>query len=208
MEYLLVDSLAPDIEMVRRAAAMIRAGGVVAYPTDTLYGLAADPRNADAVARLFAVKARAADQAIPLIATDLRQVERDVGRPTDLARRLASKFWPGPLTLIIAASPAIQPSVHGGSGRVAVRVPDHAVARMLAAECGCAITSTSANLAGQPAPGRADEIVPPLRDCLAALLDGGPTAGGRPSTIVDATGPEPVLVREGVVAWARVLECG
>jgi L-threonylcarbamoyladenylate synthase len=207
MEHLLVDPVTPDESVIRRAASVILAGGVVAYPTDTLYGLAVDPRNAQAVERLFAAKQRTPDQAIPLIAADLLQVEREVGRLTDLARRLASRFWPGPLTLVIAASPGISPSIHGGSGSVAVRVPDHGVARMLAADCGCAITSTSANLSGQRAPRTADEIVQPLRDRIDALLDAGAAPGGPPSTIVDVTGSAPALVREGVVPWARVLEC-
>ncbi len=207
MEHLVVDPVAPDQGLIRRAASVILAGGVVAYPTDTLYGLAVDPRNTLAVQRLFAAKERTAGQAIPLIAADLLQVEREAGRLTDLARRLASKFWPGPLTLVIAASAGISPSVHSGSGMIAVRVPDHGVARNLAAQCGCAITSTSANLSGRRAPRTADEIVQPLRDRIDVLLDAGATPGGLPSTIVDASGSVPVLVREGVVPWARVLEC-
>jgi len=207
MDHLVVDPFVPDKGLVRRAANVILAGGVVAYPTDTLYGLGVDPRNASAVERLVALKGRPAGQAIPLIAADLRQVERDVGRMSDLARRLASRFWPGPLTLIIEASPGIVPLVRAGGGGVAVRVPDHDVARLLAAACGCAITSTSANPSGQRAPGTADGIAGPLRDRIDALLDAGPTPGGLPSTIVNATGPAPVLVREGVVPWARVLEC-
>ena len=127
---------------------------------------------------------------------------------SDLAWRLASRFWPGPLTLIIEAAADIVPLVRAGGASVAVRVPDHGVARLLAAACGCAITSTSANLSGQPAPDTAGAIAAPLCDRLDVLLDAGPTAGGAPSTIVDATGSAPVLVREGVVPWTRVLECG
>jgi L-threonylcarbamoyladenylate synthase len=207
MDHLLVDPLAPDPGVVSRAARAILAGGVVAYPTDTLYGLAADPRNSLAIARLFAVKERAGDQPIPLIAADLSQVEREAGRLGDLARRLANRFWPGPLTLIVEASPRISPLIHGATGTVAVRVPDHAVARMLAALCKCPITSTSANLSGEPAPEAADRIAPILRERIDVLLDAGATRGGLPSTVVNATGDVPVLVREGVVPWGCVLEC-
>jgi L-threonylcarbamoyladenylate synthase len=207
MDHLLVDPVNPDPALVARAAGLILAGGVVAYPTDTLYGLAVDPRNAHAIERLFAIKDRAVDQPVPVIAADSGQVERGVGHLSDLARRLAVRFWPGPLTLIVQASPLISPLVHRGAGAVAVRVPDHAVARMLAAQCGGAITSTSANRSGEPAPDAADRIAQSIRDQIDMLLDAGATPGGLPSTIVNVMGEGPVLVREGVVRWARVLEC-
>lgn len=207
LQHLLVDPLNPDTAIVTRAARVIRAGGVVAYPTDTLYGLAVDPRDERAIERLFAIKERAADRPIPLIAADVAQVEHEVGRLTDLARRLAARFWPGPLTLILEASPRISRSIQAAAGTVAVRVPAHAVARLLASASECAITSTSANVSGQEAPGATDRIVRALRDRIDVLLDAGATPGGPPSTIVDVTGGVPVLVREGVVPWVRVLEC-
>ncbi len=206
-DHVVVDPEHPDVAAIRRVASIVLAGGLAAYPTDTLYGLAVDPRNAAAIERLFRAKERSEQQAIPLIAADLAQVEQQVGRLTDLGRRLASSFWPGPLTIVIAAHPTLSPAIHGGTGHVAVRVPDHHVARLLAAECGCAITSTSANLSGQTPPRTATDIALSLRDRLDVVLDAGATPGGRPSTIVDATGDAPVLVREGVVPWARVLEC-
>ncbi len=208
MELLSVDAVAPDEAVIARAARILIEGGIVAYPTDTLYGLAVDPRNAAAVRRLFEVKERPGAQAIPLIAADQAQVEREVGRMSLLAHRLAARFWPGPLTLVIDALPTISRALLAGTGRVAVRVPDHAVARMLAARADCAITSTSANLSGQRAPASAAQVVAALGDRVDALIDGGPTRGGPPSTIVDVTGTVPVLVRDGVVPWVRVLECG
>ena len=207
MDRLLVDPVNPDPAPVARAAGLILAGGVVAYPTDTLYGLAVDPRNERAIERLFAIKDRAVDQPVPLIAADSGEVERAVGHLSDLGRRLAARFWPGPLTLIVQASPAISPLVHRGSGEVAVRVPNHAVARMLAARCGGAITSTSANRSGEEPPDAADRIAQSIRERIDMLLDAGATTGGLPSTIVNVIGEGPVLVREGVVPWARVLEC-
>lgn len=207
VEHLHINPHSPDPTVIHRAARVVLGGGLVAYPTDTLYGLAADPRSAAAVERLFGVKGRVADQAIPLIAADLEQVEREVGVMTVLARRLAAAFWPGPLTLVIHALPGIVTAVHAGTGRVAVRVPNHRVALALAACCGCPVTSTSANLSGQPATGVADDVRVTLGDRIDALLDGGPTPGGAPSTIVDATGDRPLLLRAGIVAWDRVLEC-
>lgn len=207
MDHLLIDAVHPEPAVLARAVDVILAGGVVGYPTDTFYGLAADPRNERAVERLFAIKGRAEDQPIPLIAADLEQVEREAGRLTDLGRRLAERFWPGPLTLLIEASPRILPSIHCSTGKVAVRVPAHVVARLLATSCECAITSTSANLAGDPPANAASGIAWVIGARVDMLLDAGATPGGLPSTIVDVTGHVPVLVRQGVVPWARVLEC-
>jgi L-threonylcarbamoyladenylate synthase len=206
MVRLSVSSASPEPEALAGAAAVVARGGIVGFPTDTLYGLAADPRNPEAVARVFEVKGRAAGEALPLIAADLAQVEKAAGRLPRLARRLAARFWPGPLTLVIDAAPAIAPAVHGGTGTMAIRVPDHPVARGLASAVGFPITSTSANPAGEPAPSRADDVALLLGARLDLLLDGGPTPGGLPSTIVDARSERPRLVRAGAIPFARVLE--
>jgi L-threonylcarbamoyladenylate synthase len=207
MELFLVDPFVPDEAVIARAARILIDGGIVAYPTDTLYGLAIDPRNASAVGRLFAVKERPGAQAIPLIAADQAQVEREVGRMTALASRLAARFWPGPLTLVIEALPTISRALLAGTRRVAVRVPDHAAARMLAACVDCAITSTSANLSGQPAPASAAQVVAALGDRVDAVIDGGPTRGGPPSTIVDVIHEDVHLVRPGAISWDEVRAC-
>jgi L-threonylcarbamoyladenylate synthase len=187
-----------------KAAEALRRGLVVAYPTDTLYGLAVDPTNAAAVARLFALKGRALDRAIPLIAADADQV-RAWTRLTPLAERLASAFWPGPLTLVLEAARAIDDRVLGDGRTVAIRVPDQTVARALAAAAECPVTSTSANPSGQPPTADPDEVARSL-PAVDVLIDGGLTPGGAPSTIVDATGNRPVLIRAGAIAWERVLE--
>jgi L-threonylcarbamoyladenylate synthase len=204
VEHLIVG--ADPRDAIARAAELVLAGGVVAYPTDTLYGLAVDPRNVQAVDRLFAIKGRSGGQPIPLIATDLAQAAGQAGELNELARRLASAFWPGPLTLVVPAHPGIAAGVHAGTGRVAVRVPNHDVARALAARCGTPVTSTSANLSGHPASNLVDAVREALADRIDAILDAGPTPGGLPSTIVDVTGAAPSLVRAGVVPWDRVLE--
>ena len=188
-----------------QAAGVLARGGVVAYPTDTLYGLAVDPAQTSAVEALFRIKARQAGHAIPLVAADLTQVER-VGRMTALASELALRFWPGPLTLVIEARPGIPDAVQAGTGHVAIRIPDHRLARALAEAAGCALTSTSANRSGDPPPSTGDEVASTLGDHVDLLLDGGPSPGGLPSTIVDATGDEPLLLRPGAVGWDRVLE--
>ncbi|CAN5663876.1 hypothetical protein BH23ACI1_BH23ACI1_14800 [soil metagenome] len=190
---------------LERAVAVLRRGGVVAYPTDTLYGLAVDPRRDDAVARLFAVKGRPAAMAVPLIAADLGQAQA-AGQFGGLELRLAHAFWPGPLSIVVPAAPVLATAVLGAGGTVAIRVPAHAVGRALAAGLEFCVTATSANLSGQPATASPVDVAAALGSRIDLLLDDGPAPGGPPSTIV-ACGPEgPMLVREGPIAWERVLK--
>lgn len=176
----------------------------MAIPTDTLYGLAADPFSRSAVRRVFTIKGRGALQALPLVAADERQVESDLGILPPLARRLAERFWPGPLTLVIPAPAALAPEALGGGTTVAVRVPAHAVTRALCAQFGRPLTATSANESGEPPTADPDVVWNVLGAKVDALVDSGRTPGGPASTIVDATGAEPRLIREGAIAWDDV----
>jgi L-threonylcarbamoyladenylate synthase len=204
---LAVDSACPDDATISRAAEQLRGGMVVAYPTDTLYGLAADPASVRAIQQLYRMKGRQVDQAIPLIAADLSQVERCTGPFPGTLRLLGERFWPGPLTLIVPAWPGLAPLLHGGTGTVAIRVPAHEVARALARAFGGPITSTSANRSGEPPSNSPDVVRDALGTDLEVMLDGGLSPGGPPSTIVDARGEHPRLVRAGAVPFDRVLEC-
>lgn len=205
MRVLSVDPQDPAPAAVREAAEALAGGAVVAFPTDTLYGLAVDPRNERAVDRVYAIKGRAFDQPLPLIAADEDQAGTQAGELSELARALAGEFWPGPLTLIVTARPALCPRVHAWTGRVAVRVPAHATARALAQAAGHPITATSANIAGGTPASTGEQVMAALDKSVDLLLDAGPTIGGLPSTIVDATGTTPRLVRAGVVPWDCVL---
>ena len=189
---------------LRRAAEVIGRGGVVAYPTDTFYGLAVDPRNAEAVGRLFVVKGRDADKASPLIASSLAQAAEAV-EFTDLGRRLAERFWPGPLSLVLRAKDALSRDVLGRGDTAAIRVPRDEIARGLAAAVGYCITATSANLSGHPPVSTPALIDAQVRGRIDFILE-GTSPGGAPSTIVDVTGDLPRLVRAGAIAWDRVLE--
>jgi len=202
---LAIDPDTPDAGALGRAAGAIRAGGIVAYPTDTLYGLAVDPRDAAAVARVFALKGRGADRALPLIAASVDQVLGALGPLSPDERRLVDACWPGPLTLAMRTSAALAPDVSGEGGTVAVRVPAHAVARGLARAVGHPITATSANVSGRPGPDDPEEVAA-LGDAIALLLDAGRTPGGPPSTIVRLEPDGPRLLREGAIPFARVLE--
>ena len=201
MRRVFVDAAAPQRDALQEAAKWIRNGGLVALPTDTLYGLAADPFSADAVARVFAVKGRPAGRGLPLIAADADQIAARLGALPPNGRRLAEKFWPGPLTLLVPAPAALARDVTGGTGRVGVRVPAHDIARAICRGADGPITATSANRSGQPATADPGEVERTLGDDIDLLIDTGPTAGGAPSTIVDVTVPVPRLVRAGAVPW-------
>jgi L-threonylcarbamoyladenylate synthase len=199
-----VQADAPDPAVIREAAYLIARGLVVAYPTDTLYGLAVDPRNAGAVRRLYELKGRAETSALTLIAADLAHV-RAVGEMTPEAERLAARWWPGPLTIVVRARGIVARETLAGGDTVGIRIPDHAVALALARDAGFPITATSANRSGAPGTSAAAAVAAALPD-VDAIVDGGPVLGGAPSTIVDASAAPVALLRAGVVPWDKVLK--
>lgn len=203
-QWLRVSAESPDPAIIRQAADMIRAGLVVAYPTDTLYGLAVDPRNAEAIRRLYSVKGRPESSALTLIAADMTQV-RAAGRMTSSAERLARRWWPGPLTIVVDAAQILASEMLAGGGTVGIRIPNQPVAAALAHAAGFAITATSANRSGAAAAASAEAVAAALSD-VDAIVDGGPVRGGAPSTIVDASREPVSLLRQGVVPWDKVLE--
>jgi L-threonylcarbamoyladenylate synthase len=200
-----IDPREPDERAIRDAAEVLERGGVVAYPTDTLYGLAVDPRSDEAVTRLFAIKDRDRESAIALIASDAAQAEQ-AGAFGPAERRLAARLWPGPITIVVPRAPGMSALLSPRFDTLGVRVPAHAVATALPRAFGSCITATSANLSDRPAAITADEVAAALGDSVDLLLDGGPAPGGPPSTVVAVVGGRPVLFRAGAVAWDRVLE--
>jgi L-threonylcarbamoyladenylate synthase len=168
--------------------------------------LAVNPFDPAAVEKIYALKGRSAAQALPLIAADRAQVEARLGPLNDRASRLADRFWPGPLTLLLPASPALAAQVTAGTGRVGVRVPAHPVARALCRVSGTLLTATSANPSGLPASSDPDLVADSLQG-IDVLVDAGTTPGGPPSTIVDVTGDRPVLVRSGAIPWEDIRAC-
>lgn len=199
-----VDPADPDPAVVRQAAELVREGLIVGYPTDTLYGLAADPRNAAAVRRLYELKGRPEGSALTLIAAEPAHV-RAAGDMTGPAERLAARWWPGPLTIVVRARPILAREVLAGGVTVGVRIPDSLVATAFARDTGFCVTATSANRSGAAAATSADEVAAALPD-VDAILDAGPSRATTPSTIVDASGTAVSLIRQGVVPWERVLK--
>jgi L-threonylcarbamoyladenylate synthase len=183
---------------ISEAAAVLRRGGVIAYPTETFYGLGALASDGAAVARLVRAKGRPDGKPLPLLGADLAQLEA-VAEFSPLARLLAAAFWPGPLTLVLPARPGLHPAITGGSGTVGVRVTSGAVASALAVAAGGALVSTSANPSGQPPPTTATGLDGALRARLDLVLDGGATPGGRPSTVVAIEEGRLTLLRPGAV---------
>ena len=198
-------SLPPQlIEQVRAGVALLREGGIVAFPTDTLYGLGADFSSSSAVRRVMEIKGRDEQMGLPLLlsdAGDLSLVALDV---PEAVWTLAQHFWPGALTLLVPRSPAVPDLLTGGRDSVAVRLPDHPVPRALALGLGRPITGTSANLSGQDAALTAEQVTTQLGAAVELVIDGGHAPQGLPSTILDVTGPVLKVVRQGAVSLAAI----
>ena len=193
------ERLAPDAAGVARAAELLRAGGLVAIPTETVYGLAVRADDDAAVRRLFAAKGRPADNPLIVHVADAAAVAAVVAEVTPLARHLLARFAPGPLTVVLPAREDLPRAVTGGLGTVAVRVPDHPVPAAVLAACGLPLAAPSANRSGRPSPTTAAHVLDDLDGRIDAVVDGGPTRVGLESTVVDARGDVPVLLREGAV---------
>jgi len=178
---------------------VIRAKGVIAYPTDTFYGLGADPRDPEAVKKVFVIKGRKAGQPILLLLHDRNEVTAWASAVTPSAERLMDRFWPGPLTLVFPAAAHVLPELTGGSGTIGLRVPGNELTRELLGHLGTALTGTSANRSGGRDPRTAEEVMREVGDRVDLVLDGGTTTGDRPSTVVDVTSDPPLIIRQGII---------
>ena len=187
-----------DTPLIRRAAEVLRRGGLVAFPTETVYGLGADALNPAAVARIFAAKGRPPDNPLIVHVADPQGAGPElVAAWPPAARRLAEAFWPGPLTLVVPAGPGVPAAVTAGLPTVAVRCPDHHVARALIAAAGTPVAAPSANRSGRPSATRAEDVWEDLGEHLDVLLDAGPVPVGVESTVVDVVSSPPRLLRPG-----------
>lgn len=187
------------------AADVLRAGGLVAFPTETVYGLGANALDPAAVARIFAAKGRPADNPVIVHAPDAETAWRVTTGPTPLALRLADAFWPGPLTLVLTAAPGMPRAATAGLPSVAVRVPDHPVALTLLRLAGVPVAAPSANRSGRPSPTSAAHVLADLGDAVDVIVDGGACRVGVESTVVDVRGAVLVVLREGGVSRERLL---
>jgi L-threonylcarbamoyladenylate synthase len=198
-----------DPESVVAAAAALRAGQVIAIPTDTVYGLAAAIDIPAAIQQLFALKKRPDVKSIPVLLGDVADAPNVCSEFPALAAALAELYWPGPLTIVVPAHVGLSGRLTGqlvdGRRSVAVRVPDHAIARAIIGAAGGALAVTSANVSGHIEALDASTALRIGSASPAVVVDGGPATGGRPSTIVVATGRTPILIREGAIPFAEIV---
>jgi len=192
--------LKSDPRGIKKAAQIILRGGIIAFPTETFYGLAADALNEAALKKIFRVKKREEGKPLLLLIADKSWLKALVQNISPLAERLMDRFWPGPLTLVFNASPQLSPLLTADTGKIGVRLSPHPVTQALVQAVGRAITGTSANLSGQPGTLTAREVFQSLGESLDAVLDGGKTAGGPGSTILDVSDPSPQIIREGMIS--------
>ena len=193
--------LPPDIQQqVDRGISILKRGGIVAFPTDTVYGLGACANLHQAVERVYQVKERPRSMALPLLLARTSQIN-DVAEPVPpVAWLLADQFLPGALTIVLHKSSSVPDIITAGGLTVAVRIPDHPVPVALAEGLGMPIVGTSANLSGKPSVLTADEVYSQFGEKIDLVIDGGRCPGGRESTIVDVTGETPVVLREGAIS--------
>ena len=199
-----IDRDQPQSRLIAEAAEIIRRGGVIAYLTDTLYGLGADAFNTMAVQKVFALKSRSEEKALPVIIGNRAMLSKLVLEISSDAEKLIKIFWPGPLSLILPANPAVPGVLHGDSKRIAVRLPSCAVARELAIVSGGALTATSANRSGEAAAQTAEGVHAALSGGIDMIVDSGPATETRPSTLLDMTQSPPRLLREGAVSAEKI----
>ena len=190
--------------VIRQAARIIKGGGLVAYPTETFYGLGVDATNRDAIARLFFVKGRQENKPILILICSEDMLKDYVAEIPTVASSLIKHFWPGPLTLIMKARNCIPDILTGGTGNVGVRLSSNPIATTLVREVGVPITSTSANRANEPPCNSTDDVRRALGDDIDFIIDAGETPGGEGSTILDITTTPPRVVRMGKITVANL----
>jgi L-threonylcarbamoyladenylate synthase len=205
MRLVVVDPEQPSDADLASAAAALRAGALVAFPTETVYGLGANALDPAAVARIFAAKGRPADNPVIVHAPDAETAWQVTTGPTPLARRLADAFWPGPLTLVLEAAEALPRAATAGLPSVAVRVPDHPVALALLRAAGVPCAAPAANRSGGPTPTTAAHVLDDLGDAVDVVVDGGACRVGVESTVVDARGDVPIVLREGGITREQLM---
>ncbi len=199
---------APDIDSgtsaITRAAAIIRTGGLVAIPTETVYGLAANALDPAAVDRIYSAKGRPADNPLIVHISDIKDLDNLCTSVPPAARELAKRFWPGPLTMVLPRRPGILDGVTRGLDTVAIRVPDHPVALAIIKAAGVPVAAPSANISGSPSPTKAEHVVADLDGRIDAIVDSGPCRVGLESTVLDLSVSPPCLLRPGGVSRREI----
>ena len=203
-EVLSINPLSPEPDVLAHAGDILRAGGLVAYPTETVYGLAASAFVVDSITRVFDAKQRPFSQPLPVQIADIAEIETLARAVPPAARRLVADFFPGPLTLVFWRLPTVSLVVTGGGNTIGLRMPDHPVALGVLRACGAPVVCPSANLTGRRAPMSAPDVLEDLDGRVDLVLDGGETTDRTPSTVLDVTTTPARLLREGKITRAEL----
>ena len=203
-----IDSTHSLQEGVSIGAETIVGGGVVALPTESFYSLSVDATNAQAVDKIFAIKKRGSDLPILILIPTLGQLAEYVSAVPLAAKEMGARFWPGGLTMIFESAPILPSSLTGGTGKIGIRISSHPVARALPMVLSVPITGTSANVSGEPPCTSAHQVLECLGTEVDLVLDGGPTQGKNPSTVLDVTVDPPLLLREGMISAEEIMRTG
>ena len=199
-----VSAIDPDPQVIAAAVEVLKAGGLLAFPTTGLYGLGADALNSAAVERIYRIKHRDSSKPILVLVKDATELGKIAAKVPEAAKRMMAAFWPGSLTIILEARSELPVVLTGGTGKIGIRVPKHPVARALVSALDGLLTGTSANLSGKEGCSSAADLDPGLVNQLDLVLDAGPLKGGFGSTVVDAAQDPPLVLREGAVSKERL----
>lgn len=201
-----VDYDNPDMSQIKKAADILKRGGLVAFPTETVYGLGGNGLDASACRKIYEAKGRPSDNPLILHISDISQLDPIVSKIPEKAKAIMNKFWPGPLTIIFPKAECVPKEITGGFDTVAVRFPSHKIARLIIQEAGLPIAAPSANSSGKPSPTRASHVEFDLFGKIDMIVDGGATEVGLESTIIDVTNETPMLLRPGAITREMIEE--
>jgi L-threonylcarbamoyladenylate synthase len=198
-EIITLDPDWPDQSLIAKIGRILKKGGIIAFPTETFYGLGTDADNEEAVEKIFTIKGRSFDKAIPIIIGKHHYIDNYVSNIPKAGTILINRFWPGGLTLLLPVSPHVPQKLTAGSGKIGIRLSSNMIATDLANTLSGALTATSANISGEKECSTVHEVIDSLGDTIDLYINGGRTPGGLGSTIVDVTVDPPVVIREGVI---------
>ncbi len=201
-----IDPDHPEAEKIEEAVAILKNGGVIAFPTETFYGLGADARNGAAIEKIFDIKGRDFRNPILVVIGDEGHLGAFAEDIPAAAQKLIEKFWPGPLTIVFRASPSVSPKLTASTGKIGIRLTSHPIAREISRRLGGPLTATSANLTGARECSSAQEVLSQIDGRISGIVDGGRTPGGKGSTIIDVTLSPVKILREGVIPATVMLD--
>lgn len=203
-----IDSCKPLKESLTFASHVLRKGGIVAFPTESFYGLGVDATNTKAIRRLFKLKKRENGSPLLVLVSSFRELSKyTISIPIE-AKKIGRYFWPGGITMVFKAGPILPPELTGGKGKIGIRVSDHPIARGLSQAVDFPITATSANLSGAPPCTSADQVAELFGNSVDLIIDSGVTEGKNASTVIDVTVKPPAIIREGLISMERLINKG